>query len=76
MDVKGQNPKAQPSTLKTEAMRRFKKIINFAKNLKKLKIHYLKIGLFMEKRPIKIKPRLIGCSVFFVKVKLMYINMY
>ena len=41
LDVKGKNPKAQPSTLKIEAMRRFWKINNVGKNRKKLKISYL-----------------------------------
>ena len=64
MDVKGQNPKAQPSTIKIVAPRNYWKIINFGKNPKKLKILYLEIRLFIHKSPARIKPRHIGCSGF------------
>ena len=64
MDVKGQNPKAEPSTIKIVALRYYWKIINFGKKPKKLKSRYLEILLFIHKRPVKIKPRHIGCSVF------------
>ena len=56
LDVKGQNPKAQPSTLKIIALRRFWKILNFGENPKSLKICYLEIRIFIQKRPAKIKP--------------------
>ena len=52
--VKGQNPKAQHSTLKIVAQRIFWKIINFGSNPKKSKIRYLEIRLFIQKRPAKI----------------------
>ena len=60
LDVKGQNPKAQPSTLKIVALRIFWKIINSGKNPEMLKIRYLEIRLFIQKRPAKIKRRHIG----------------
>ena len=64
LDVKGQNPKAQPSTLKIVALRIFWKIINFGKNPKMLEFCYLEIRLFIQKRPAKIKPRQVGCCGF------------
>ena len=63
-DVKGQNPNARPCTLKIVALRIFWKIINFGKNPKMLKIRYLEIRLFIQKRPAKIKPRQVGCCGF------------
>ena len=51
MDVKGQNPKAQPSTFKIEALRFFWKIDIFRENPKKLKIRYLEIRCSSEKGP-------------------------
>ena len=63
-DVKGQNPKAQPSTLKIVALRIFWRIINSGKNPEMLKIRYLEIRLFIQKRPAKIKPRQVGCCGF------------
>ena len=64
LDVKGQNPKAQASTLKIVALRIFWKIINSGKNPEMLKIRYLKIRLFIRKSPAKIKPRQVGCCGF------------
>ena len=64
LDVKGQNPKAEPSTFKIVALRIFLKIINFGKNPKVLKIRYLEIRLFIQKRAAKIKPRQVGCCGF------------
>ena len=51
MDKKDQNPKAQPSTFKIEALRIFWKIDIFSENPKKLKIRYLEIRCFVEKSP-------------------------
>ena len=51
MDVKDQNPKAQPSTFKIEALRIFWKIDIFGENPKKLKIRYLEIRCSSEKGP-------------------------
>ena len=51
MGVKGQNPKAQPSTFKIEALRFFWKIDIFRENPKKLKIRYLEIRCSSEKGP-------------------------
>ena len=64
LDVKGQNPKAQPSTLKIVALRNFWKIISFGKNPEMLKIRFLEIRLFIQKRPAKIKSRQVGCCGF------------
>ena len=64
LDVNGKNPKVQPSTLKIVALRTFWKIINLGKNPKRLKIRYLEIRLFIQKRPGKFKPQHIGCSGF------------
>ena len=50
LDVKGQNPKAQPSTFKIEALRIFWKINIFGENPKKLKIRYLEIRCLIQKR--------------------------
>ena len=57
LDVKGQNSKAQPSTLKIVALRNFKKQNNqyWQKNPKKFKTRHLVIKLFIKKRPTKIK---------------------
>ena len=63
--VKGQNPKAQPSTLKIVALREFKKKSIVAKILKNLKIQNLEIRLFIQRRPAKFKLSHIGCSSFF-----------
>ena len=41
LDIKGQNPKAEPSTLRIVALREFRKFINFGKNPKNLKFRYL-----------------------------------
>ena len=49
LDVKGQNPKAQPSTLKNVALRIFWKVINSGKNPEMLKIRYLEIKLSIQK---------------------------
>ena len=57
LDVKGQNPKAQPFTLKIVALRNFWKIFNFGKNPKKIKNCYLEIRLYIQKRLVKIKPK-------------------
>ena len=62
--VKGQNLKAQPSSLKIVAQKNYWKTINFGKNPKKLKPPYLEIRLFIHKRPAKFKQRHIGCSGF------------
>ena len=43
MDVKGQNPKAEHSTIKMVSLRYYWKIINFSKNPKKLESRYLEI---------------------------------
>ena len=51
LDVKGQNPKAQPSTFKIEALRIFWKINIFRETLKMLKIRYLEIRSSSEKGP-------------------------
>ena len=51
MDVKGQNPKAQPSTFKIEALRFFWKIDIFRENPEKLRIRYLEIRCSSEKGP-------------------------
>ena len=51
MDEKDQNPKAQPSTFKIEALRIFWKIDIFGENPKKLKIRYLEIRCSSEKGP-------------------------
>ena len=64
MVVKGQNPKAQPFTLKIVALRTFGKIIISGKNPEMFKICYLEIRLFIQKRPAKIKPRQVGCCGF------------
>ena len=50
LDVKDQNPKPQPSTLKIEASRIFRKIDIFGENPKKLKIRYLEIRCLIRKR--------------------------
>ena len=50
MDEKDQNPKAQPSTFKIEALRIFWKIDIFGENPKKLKIRYLEIRCSIQKR--------------------------
>ena len=67
MDEKDQNPKAQPSTFKIVALRIFWKIDIFGENPKKLKIRYLEIRCFIQKRSAKIKPRHLGCSSFLQK---------
>ena len=67
LDEKDQNPKAQPSTFKIEPLRFFKKIYIFGENPKKLKIRYLEIRCFIQKRSTKIKPRHLGCSSFLQK---------
>ena len=51
MDEKDQNPKAQPSPFKIEALRIFWKIDIFGENPKKLKIRYLEIRCSSEKGP-------------------------
>ena len=51
MDEKDQNPKAQPSTFKIEALRIFWKIDFFWENPKKLKIRYLEIRCIFQKGP-------------------------
>ena len=51
MDEKDQNPKAQPSTFKIEALRIFWKIDIFGENPKKLKIRYLEIRCIFQKGP-------------------------
>ena len=51
MDEKDQNPKAQPSPFKIEALRMFWKIDIFGENPKKLKIRYLEILSFVGKSP-------------------------
>ena len=53
LDVKGQNPKAQPSTLRIVALRIFEK--SSSKNPNMLKIRYLEIRLFTQKRPVEMK---------------------
>ena len=50
MDEKDQNPKAQPSTFKIEALRNFWKIDVFGENPKKLKIRYLEIRCLIQKK--------------------------
>ena len=50
MDEKDQNPKAQPSPFKIEALRMFWKIDIFGENPKKLKIRYLEIRCLIRKR--------------------------
>ena len=50
LDEKDQNPKAQPSTFKIEALRIFWKIDIFGENPKKLKIRYLEIRCLIQKR--------------------------
>ena len=67
MDEKDQNPKAQPSTFKIEALRIFWKIDIFGENPKKLKFRYLEIRCFIQKRSAKIKPSYLGCSSFLQK---------
>ena len=49
LDAKGQNSKAKPSIIKIEAQSNFWKIINFDKNLLKLKIPDLEIKFFILK---------------------------
>ena len=51
MNVKGQNPKAQPYTFKIDALGIFWKIDIFRENPKKLKIRYLEIRCSSEKGP-------------------------
>ena len=50
LDEKDQNPKAQPSPFKIEALRMFWKIDIFGENPKKLKIRYLEIRCLIQKR--------------------------
>ena len=65
LDANGQNPNEQPSTLKIVALRNCWKIVNFGKIPKILKIRYLEITFYIQKKPAKIKPRQVGCFVFF-----------
>ena len=67
LDVKDQNPKAQPSTFNIQALRFFRKIDIFGENPTKRKIRKLEIRLFIQKRSAKIKPRHLECSRFFYK---------
>ena len=50
LDVKDQNPKAQPSTFKIVALRVFWNIDIFSKNKKKMKIRYITIRIFIQKK--------------------------
>ena len=65
MDVKDQNPKAQPSTIEIVALRYYWKIINFGKNPKKLKIRWNKT--FHPQKACQNEPKAHRMLCFFVK---------